>query len=89
MLSHFLIQKTSNKFPSITKVPGVCGGEACIVNTRIPIWVLVEARELGYSNADLLASYPQISESSLADAWIYAESHIDEILSAIQRNQSA
>jgi uncharacterized protein (DUF433 family) len=42
----------------IEKTPKVCGGQACIANTRIPVWVLVEARRLGYSDADLLTSYP-------------------------------
>jgi hypothetical protein len=26
----------------ITKTPGVCGGEACIDETRISVWLLVE-----------------------------------------------
>ncbi|MGQ9630097.1 MAG: DUF433 domain-containing protein [bacterium] len=37
--------------------PGVCGEELCIVRTRIPIWVLVQAKRLGVSEADLLRCY--------------------------------
>ncbi|HLW67594.1 MAG TPA: DUF433 domain-containing protein [Gemmataceae bacterium] len=25
----------------VRKTPGVCGGDACIRNTRIPVWLLV------------------------------------------------
>ena len=34
-------------FPGIESRPGVCGGEPCIVRTRIPAWVLEQARRLG------------------------------------------
>ena len=31
---------------TVETTPGVCGGEARIVGTRIPVWQLVEARNL-------------------------------------------
>ena len=34
-------------FPGIESIPDVCGGEPCVVRTRIPGWVLVQARRLG------------------------------------------
>ncbi|MEH1877096.1 DUF433 domain-containing protein [Nostoc sp.] len=71
------------------KTPRVCGGEARIAKTRIPIWVLVEARRLGYSDADLLTSYPTITATDLVNAWVYAEAHRNEIKLAIERNQVA
>ena len=40
-------------FPGIESRPGVCAGEPCIVRTRIPAWVLEQARRLGTSEADL------------------------------------
>ncbi len=30
--------------PGIESRPGVCGGEPCIVRTRIPVWVLEQSR---------------------------------------------
>ena len=56
--------------------------------TRIPVWVLVEARYFGYSDADLLTSYPIITATDLANAWVYAEAH-HEIELAIERNKVA
>lgn len=70
----------------IEKTPGVCGGSACIAGTRITVWGLVEASRLGYSEADLLTSYPSLSATDLANAWAYAEAFSDEIETEIAEN---
>ena len=84
-----LAQSLGSNWQGIEKTPRVCGGEACIANTRIPVWVLVEARRLGYSDVDLLTSYPTISATDLAHAWVYAEANSDEIELVIERNEAA
>ncbi|MDJ0616504.1 MAG: DUF433 domain-containing protein [Calothrix sp. MO_192.B10] len=84
-----LAQSLTSDWQGIEKNPGICGGEACIVNTRIPVWVLVEARSIGYSDADILISYPTIAAADLANAWVYAEAHPHEIEMAIERNEVA
>jgi uncharacterized protein (DUF433 family) len=86
---HLLAQSLGGKWQGIEKTPNVCGGEACIAKTRIPVWVLVESRHLGYSDADFLTSYPTITATDLANAWLYAESHINEIELVIKRNEVA
>ena len=82
-----LVQSLSNTWKGIEKTPGVCGGDACIANTRIPVWVLVNARRLGTSEAELLYDYPTLSATDLANAWAYAEAYPDEIAIAISRNE--
>jgi uncharacterized protein (DUF433 family) len=84
-----LMQTLGHNSRGITKTPGVCGGAACIANTRIPVWSIVEARSLGYSEADLLTSYPSLTATDLTQAWIYAEAHPEEISTAIQVNEAA
>ena len=42
--------------PGIDTDPTVCGGEACIKRTRVPVWLLIRARELEVSEASLLAA---------------------------------
>lgn len=84
-----LAQSLSSTWQGIEKTRLVCGGEARIASTRIPIWVLVEARRIGYSDADLLTSYPTITATDLANAWVYASAHADEISKAIERNEVA
>ena len=76
-------------FPGIAIVPGVCGGEACIVRTRIPVWLLAQARRLGMSETELLEAYPTLRADDLANAWAYAELHREEIEAQIHANESA
>jgi uncharacterized protein (DUF433 family) len=64
---------------SIRKPPGVIGGDACIGNTRIAVWMLVEMRKLGASDAELLRDYPQLTQKHLDLAWDYYERNRDEI----------
>ncbi len=71
----------------IEKNDGVMGGVACIQRTRIPVWLLYRARQLGLSEGDLLKSYPGLAAEDLVNAWNYAEAHIDEIESQIQANE--
>ncbi len=82
ILSHSL----SRSWRGITKTPGVCGGDACIAGTRIPVWVLVSYRHLGVSESDLLDSYPTLSATDIANAWVYAEANSAEIDTAIREN---
>jgi uncharacterized protein (DUF433 family) len=72
----------------IEKAPGVCGGSACIVGTRVTVWGLVEARRSGYSEADLLRSYRSITANDLENAWLYAEDHAIEIETEIAENNA-
>jgi len=76
-------------FPGIDNTPGVCGGKACIVRTRIPVWLLVQARKLGSSEADLLRSYPSLRAEDLANAWVYYRTHKTEIDAEIVENEEA
>jgi uncharacterized protein (DUF433 family) len=76
-------------YPGIESTPGVCGGEPCVVRTRIPVWVLARARELGTSEAELLACYPSLRAEDLANAWAYARSHKEEIDEQVRQNEEA
>ena len=73
--------------PLIRKTPGVIGGDACIGNRRIAVWMVVEYRNLGASDDDLLAMYdPPLSRAELDAAWQYAAANPDEIAQAIREN---
>ena len=76
-------------FPGIECTPGVCGGEPCIVRTRIPVWVLVQARNLDTSEAEILRCYPTLRAEDLANAWAYYRAHKDEIDQQIRDNEAA
>jgi uncharacterized protein (DUF433 family) len=84
-----LTQAFSKRSLGITKTSGICGGDACIAGTRIPVWGLVESRRLGISEAQLLDDYSHISAADLVNAWAYADAHPEEIEAAIRKHQEA
>jgi uncharacterized protein (DUF433 family) len=75
-------------FPGIESRQGVCGGEPCVVRTRIPVWVLEQARQLGTSESELLRVYPTLRAQDLANAWAFVRSHRDEITRQIEANEA-
>jgi uncharacterized protein (DUF433 family) len=85
----WVVRDLGEAFPGIESIPNVCGGEPCIVRTRIPVWVLVQAKHLGTSEADLLRSYPTLRAEDLANAWAYARAHREEITQQIHANETA
>ncbi len=84
-----LLQDVGDAFPGIDHTPGVVGGEARVVRTRIPVWTLVRLRQLGASEAELLQSYPSLRAADLAQAWSYDRAHHSEVEEAIAENEAA
>jgi uncharacterized protein (DUF433 family) len=68
---------------AIQKTPGICGGDARIRNTRIPVWTLVSLHQQGADTTELLRNYPGLTQSDLDTAWAYYDAHRDEIDQAI------
>ena len=73
----------------IMKTPGVCGGDPCIRNTRIPVWLLVAWRKDGLTNEQIRFHHPDVTEDDLEAAWEYYEKNREEIDEAIKRNEDA
>ena len=71
----------------IESKPDVMGGVPCITRTRIPVWLLEQARRLGTSEADLLRDYPTLTVQDLANAWSFVRSHRAEIDAQIAVNE--
>jgi uncharacterized protein (DUF433 family) len=67
-----VVRELGDDSPGIDARPHICGGEACIVRTRIPVWLLEQARRLGTGERALVAAYPhlhaegQIRENEIA-----------------------
>ncbi|HWB61010.1 MAG TPA: DUF433 domain-containing protein [Chthoniobacteraceae bacterium] len=75
----WVVNNLGEAFPGIEAADGVGGGEPRVVRTRIPVWLLVQARRLGTSGADLLRGYPTLRAEDLANAWAYHRAHAGEI----------
>lgn len=85
-LLQIVARDLGQSFPGVDSDPAVCGGETYISRTRIPVWTLARARELGLSEADLLRSYPTLHAE--ANAWAYLRAHRPEIERAIAENEA-
>jgi uncharacterized protein (DUF433 family) len=88
-----LVQRLADElgleWPGIEKTPDVVGGDARIVRTRIPVWILESYRRAGWSDARILENYPTLHAADLVNAWAYVEANQEEIDRAIHVNEMA
>lgn len=71
----------------IRRAPGVCGGEACIGRTRIPVWLIVSFAKQGATTAEILRSYPSLTPEHIKLTREYYEAHQEEVDSGIRRQE--
>ncbi|MBE7497811.1 MAG: DUF433 domain-containing protein [Verrucomicrobiaceae bacterium] len=71
----------------IAHTPQICGGDACVAGTRIPVWSLEQTRRLGFSEERILSNYPTLQREDLAAAWEYVRANPEEIEKAIALNE--
>jgi uncharacterized protein (DUF433 family) len=79
---------TSNEKSWVQKTPGVCGGRACIRNTRITVWGLVNLRRLGAKDTQILESIVGLTPDDLQAAWDYYRQNGAEIDEDIRENEA-
>jgi uncharacterized protein (DUF433 family) len=73
----------------VQKKPNVCGGDACIRNTRISVHGLVHYRQFGLSDQRILEAIQGLTQDDLTAAWEYYSAHPAEIDEAIRLNEEA
>ena len=88
-LLQWVVRDLGDTHPGIESRPDVAGGEACIVRTRVPVWVLEQARRLGTSEGDLLKAYPTLRAEDLTNAWAYVRTNRTQIDEDIRANEEA
>jgi uncharacterized protein (DUF433 family) len=79
-----LTQSLASIQPEIIQPPEISGGDTRIRDTEIAVWEVVNAKDLGCSDGDILQIYPQLTALDLATAWDYADAHPEEIALALQ-----
>ncbi len=88
-LLQMVAEDLGDAFAGIESTPDVCGGDPCILRTRIPVWLLEKYRRLGTSEEAILHNYPALTAQDLANAWAYVRSHRAEIEQQIRLNEEA
>ena len=72
----------------VRKTPGVCGGRACVRDSRITVWGLVNSRRLGASDDQILDNIAGLTPEDIQAAWDYYREHSDEIDADILANET-
>ena len=72
----------------IQRTAGVCGGDACIRRTRIPVWLLVEEKRQARAESRILVGHPDLTAEDLEVAWAYAQANPNEIERALWANEA-
>jgi uncharacterized protein (DUF433 family) len=85
----WIVQEIGGASAGVDSRRDVCGGEPCIVRTRIPVWLLEQARRLGWSEQEILAAYPTLRAEDPVNAWAYVRAHSAEIDTQIEENETA
>lgn len=74
-----MAQPQSPTLTPINKTPGVSGGVACIGDSRIPVWTLIQLKQLGRTDDQLLGDFPTLTAIDLDAAWAYYRANTLEI----------
>ena len=85
----WVISDLGGIFTGIDETPNICGGEARIARTRIPVWLLVRQKQLGIADTEILSDYPTLREEDLHNAWNFYRAHNNEIKILIEENEAA
>jgi len=65
------------------------GGDACIRNTRIPVWLVVRCKQLGFSDERILANYPGLTAADLIAAWDFYAANAERVESERRSHEEA
>lgn len=71
-----------------SEVTGRCGGRACIRNSRITVWGLVNSRRLGATDEQILENVVGVTPEDLQAAWDYYHEFPAEIDEDIRDNKA-
>jgi uncharacterized protein (DUF433 family) len=79
---------SDRKTPDVVrKTPNVCGGEACIRDTRHTVSGLTEWQTLGLSDDQIRERHPDLTQADLDAAWSYYRENCDEIDEIIRQDK--
>jgi len=56
----------------IVSDPNICGGEPCVAQTRIPVWVVLSHLAAGEDTEAVLRNFPRLSKDDIQACLEYA-----------------
>jgi uncharacterized protein (DUF433 family) len=80
MFQHEEAAAIPQQISRIQKTPHVAGGQACVRTTAIPVWFLVQGRQLGLSDERIRDAFcAPLPQADLDAAWTYYDERKAEI----------
>ncbi len=76
-------------YAHVTKTPGVCGGKACIDDTRIRVNNVVWLHKEGLAPGQILEHYPDLSLAQVHSALAYYYDHVEEVEAELANEEQA
>ncbi|CAN5564626.1 hypothetical protein BH11ARM2_BH11ARM2_13570 [soil metagenome] len=73
----------------VRSTEGVMGGDACIRNSRIPVWMLVGYKQAGFADERILRNFPSLSAADLAAAWDFYAANSERVIAERRRHEEA
>ena len=84
-----ILLKLEHAVKPIRSTPAVMGGDACIRDTRVPVWLLVSYKGQGLSDSELLANFPDLSAADLSAAWDFYAANTEDVMAQRRRHEDA
>ena len=81
-------KQTQHIYCHISKVPGVCGGQACIDNTRVRVKNIVFLHKQGHLPEKILETYPFLNLAQVHAALSYYYENRAEIEASLSEDES-
>ena len=63
----------------VVRNPGVWGGKAVIAGTRLPVFLIQQWMEGGWTVDDLLSAHPHLTEAQVQGALAYCAEHPERV----------
>ena len=79
----------SDSGPLIRRSAEVMGGDACLRNTRIPVWLLVQLKQSGWADTRLLENYPVLTSADLVAAWDFYAANTSQVEAQCHSHEEA
>ncbi len=80
---------TVSGYAHVTKVLGVCGGKACIDDSRIRVLDVVVPHREGWSVERIIEDYPSLTPAQVHSALAYHFDHPEEVEDELAREREA
>ena len=79
----------SSPYPTIKRMPGVCGGKPIVGGQRMPVHGVIARLKAGCAEGEMLENFPTLRREHIAECRAYYMEHPEEIDKLIAADEAA